>query len=133
MRQERTKSGVSINVLGEGESPVVGQVNFQENELAWARKISKSTSDPDAEKEFWKSVFEKKMENFSYSVFDDFPEGSGEETGPSPTSHSPSPERAPNDHSKRRAFNGAAICADIQDMLRGRGARTKREREGEAS
>lgn len=130
MKKAPLKSGGFVNILEEGEAAIPGEVNFTGKELAWARKISVSTNDPEAEKEFWKNVIEKKKADENYSVFTDFPEvGSECLPDPNPTAKHPSADDARVKDSKRRAFPGEAICAEILETLKGRGAKTRRERE----
>lgn len=130
MKQARLKSGGFVNILEEGDKPVPGEINFTGKELAWARKLGASTNDPEAEKEFWRTVLEKKSASVAYSVFDDFPEASGEKADPTP--NSPSDSNAPIQSSAREKFVGEAICRETIEMLKGRGAKTRREREEEA-
>ena len=65
-------SGVDVYIVKDGESLPKGERCFSVEEWEYAQRISKDVSDPQAEKEFWRTVLEKKMSP-SYTVFDDFP------------------------------------------------------------
>lgn len=130
MKTVPMKSGGFVNLLEEGDKPISGEVNFTGKELAWARKLGVSTNDPEAEREFWKMLIEKKKADESYSLFADFPEvGSNEPAVPTYTG-TPSATDARIHLNPRKPFPGEAICRETIEMLKGRGARTRAEREG---
>lgn len=135
MRTARLKSGGHVVIYGEGESPVSGEINFSEKEYELALKLSKNTHDPEAQREFWKTVLEKKKADESYSLFADFPEMGSDESAV-PTLHGSSSASAAAPQVKdtpRRDFKGADICHEIIETLRGRGVKTRKEREQEES
>lgn len=132
MRTVRNSNGDTIYIVKEQDARP-DCVWFTEEEWAWAQRLGKSRSDPQEQKEFFMGLVEAKTANPNVSVFDLFPqEGSGEKADPNPTPNSPSAERAHVQDNARRKFTGEAICQEVIDQLRGRGARMKREREGEA-
>lgn len=77
-------------------------------------------------------VLEKKADT-SYDLRADFPVVGSDVPAVPTYTETPSADGAQDNVSKRRSFPGEAICRDTIEMLRGRGARLKSEREGEAS
>lgn len=119
MKTVRLRSGGFVNVLEDGDSAIPGEINFTGKELAWTRKISASTNDPEAEKEFWRVILEKKVGDPAYSVFQDFPEVEGSGSSPDPTLRKdPSAQAAQSQDTGRRTFVGASICQETIEFLK---------------
>lgn len=118
MIEIKLKSGGVACVWSEGERRTKDcPINFTVAEYDYAKKISRDVSDPEATREFWKVVIEKKLADPNYSVFQDFPvEGSGDQSRPAPAS--PSASAAPIQDSARREFKGAEICREIIQQLK---------------
>lgn len=128
----KLESGGQIFVYQESETPPEGEPFFWAKEFAYAKRLSKNSSEPGAEREFWRVVMEKKLNNPNYTIYAAFPlEGSGLQSHPAPVS--PSAGAAPSQNTARHNFPGAAICANVIESLKGRGAKSKQEREEEAS
>jgi len=107
VHQIKTKSGVLIKILKEGE-PKDG-ICFLEDEYLWAKKLALNFSqDPEALKSFWASIIEEKQKNINYSVFDSFPKV---------------------EEIKSTKPTELDICRQTIEMLRSGGARTKEEKE----
>lgn len=67
------ESGGYIFVYSENEKPIDGELCISSEEWEWAKKLAKNVSDPEAEKEFMKTVIQKKKDNPGYNLFEDFP------------------------------------------------------------
>jgi hypothetical protein len=124
MQERRTIAGETFYICSKDEpKPALG-IWFTTEEWEWAQRLGKNRSDPQEQKEFFEGILERKRENSSVSVFDLFPrEGSG-------STSDPALQREPSAHTNESKQEiGRRICGEIQDMLRGRGARTRQERE----
>ncbi len=72
MRTVKIKSGGTVNVYPDGMEWAKEGTCFSESEMNHALKISSSLrSDPEQQREFWKTLLEKKTSG-KYSLFDDF-------------------------------------------------------------
>lgn len=104
MKKIRLKSGGHANLLEGDERPIEGEINFfSQKELDTAMKLGNQVHDPEAKKEFWKTLLEKKAADPNYSLLKDFPEVV-----------------------LRREFPGREICESTIQMLRGKNVNNAR-------
>lgn len=77
MRQVKRKGGF-IHIYSPGETWIPGEINFFEEEYEWTRKQTYSLrEDVEALGYFWGTVFEKKLADPNYSIYQDFPKDLG--------------------------------------------------------
>lgn len=132
MRNVKLSNGDSIYICKKDEQKPDG-IWFLEEEWAWAQRLGKSRSDPQEQKDFFMGLVEAKTANPNVSVFDLFPkEGSGSASDPSLQREPSAQACAQEKNTGRKSFPGEAICRETIEMLKGRGAKTRREREEEA-
>lgn len=102
MKEIKSRSAGVVFLLEKDELPVEGKICFTAEELSWARICGEDHVDPEQQKSFWKTLLEKKTNDFRYSLFSDFP--------------------------KATETLAEKYCREITAKLRGTGARTRMEK-----